>query len=59
LASTAASHPVAVRRSRKRSCASTEVGTELRSRVESREAPSAAATGSSVTNDALSQAEPP
>ena len=29
LASTATSHPVAVRRSRKRSCASTEVGTEL------------------------------
>jgi hypothetical protein len=30
LASTATSHPVAIRRSRKRSCASTEVGTELR-----------------------------
>jgi hypothetical protein len=30
LASTATSHPVAVRRSRKRSCALTEVGTELR-----------------------------
>ena len=29
LASTATSHPVAVRRSRKRFCASTEVGTEL------------------------------
>jgi hypothetical protein len=29
LASTATSHPLAVRRSRKRSCASTEVGTEL------------------------------
>jgi Acetyltransferase (GNAT) domain len=29
LASTATSHPVAVRRLRKRSCASTEVGTEL------------------------------
>jgi hypothetical protein len=29
LASTATSHPVAIRRSRKRSCASTEVGTEL------------------------------
>ena len=29
LASTATSHPVAVRRSRKRSCGSTEVGTEL------------------------------
>jgi hypothetical protein len=32
LVSTAISHPVAVRRSRKRSCASTEVGTELAQR---------------------------